>query len=281
VVAAIAAADPAELKLAILGYYRRAFRMVTSPAVIRDASAGDRKAITELRGSSYPYLRHWQRTLRYVLATDATALRARLAEALRTWRDVVFAELEPTLRATDEADVVTTSERVATHPLDQVLEAIVPGLTFAREVGQSMVVLVPSVVVRPSFALADYGSTLVIAYPAAAPAVARDDGKRLATLADALGDELRVQVLGELRRGPVSTSELARRLGVPRTSLQHHLSVLVNAGLAAMAVDDARTGALELRRDRLLELARLAERIASVEDAAGTSIPSGDEADQT
>jgi DNA-binding transcriptional ArsR family regulator len=53
-------------------------------------------------------------------------------------------------------------------------------------------------------------------------------------------------------------SELARRLGIPRTSIHHHLQILTNAGLVRMPVDDARWSTVELRPEGLMELSRLA-----------------------
>jgi DNA-binding transcriptional ArsR family regulator len=148
---------------------------------------------------------------------------------------------------------------VATRDLDAVLSDIVAGITFTREVGQEVVVLTSSVVVRPGWALADYGPALVICYPAAFETAGEEDtDARLVVLAKALGDELRLQALRELRDGPMMPSELARRLGIPRTSIHHHLQILTNAGLVRMPVDDARWSTVELRPEGLMELSRLA-----------------------
>ncbi len=76
--------------------------------------------------------------------------------------------------------------------------------------------------------------------------------------AQSTGDELRIRALRELRAGPLTASELARRLDVPRTSLQHHIAILVNSGLARVATDDARWGRLWLRPEAIAELAELA-----------------------
>jgi DNA-binding transcriptional ArsR family regulator len=148
---------------------------------------------------------------------------------------------------------------VATRDLDAVLSDIVAGITFTREVGQEVVVLTSSVVVRPGWALADYGPALVICYPAAFKTAGEEDtDARLVVLAKALGDELRLQALRELRDGPMMPSELARRLGIPRTSIHHHLQILTNAGLVRTPVDDARWSTVELRPEGLMELSRLA-----------------------
>lgn len=263
VLEAFASADPRELRLAALGYHRRAMLLVTPAETIRAAADGDPGAVREMRRTSYPGLRHWQATLRHVLAVDAAAFRDELVAALGGWHRTAFAGLETELGAREAADAEMARRLVADRGLLGTLEVLAPGMTFAREVDQSVVVLVPTVVLAPAWALTDYGSTLVIAYPVVDRGTPEAQVDRLARLADALGDPIRVRVLRELSTGARSTSDLARRLGVPRTSLQHHIGVLIDAGIAAMAVDDASTGRLEVRPDALAELARLATTVTT------------------
>lgn len=259
VVAAVREADPREVLLTMLGYYRRAYRLSTPPDVIRDAADGDRSAIREFQQSSYPHVGHWQATLRNLLGRDAAEVRDELADALAAWHEEGFAELEPEIDAAQRADAERVAALAATRDFDDVLAQLIPGITFARELGQSLAVLAPSTILRPGWAMTDFGQVLVIAYPAEPSRISPSEPPpRLVLIAKALGDELRVRTLRELRAGPLSGSELARRLGVPRTSLQHHLGILVNAGLVRLATDDARWGQLELRPEALEELSALA-----------------------
>jgi DNA-binding transcriptional ArsR family regulator len=259
VVAALRDADAREVLLTMLGYFRRAYRLATPPDVIRDAADGDRAAIREFQRTSYPQVAHWQASLRNLLGRDADGVRGELVDALATWHADGFSEMEPAIEAAQRTDADRVRALAATRDLDDVLAQIVPGITFARELSQSLVVLAPSTILRPGWAMTDFGQTLVIAYPAEPARVSpAEPPPRLVLLAKALGDELRVRALRELRAGPMSGSELARRLGVPRTSLQHHLGILVNSGLARLATDDARWGQLELRPEALDELAMLA-----------------------
>lgn len=259
-VQAIADAPDDELVLGALGYQRRAFRIPTRPAVIRAAVVDrDPAAMREFKRSSYPDLIHWQATLRHVLSMPYQEAAAEIKMAVSRWYEAGFSELESQFTTIDDRGVDRVRQLVATHDLDSVLAQIVPGITFTREVGQEVVVLTPSVVVRPGWALADYGRALVICYPAPAEGDAEEDADaRLVILAKALGDELRLQALRELRDGPMMPSELARRLGIPRTSIHHHLQILTNAGLVRMPVDDARWSTVELRPEGLKELAQLA-----------------------
>jgi DNA-binding transcriptional ArsR family regulator len=259
VVAALRDGDAREVLLTMVGYFRRAYRLSTPPDVIRDAADGDRAAIREFERSSYPHVGHWQATLRYLLGRDPGEVRDELADVLATWLAEGFAELEPEIAAAQGADADRVRNLASTRDLDDVLAQLVPGITFARELGQSLAVLTPSTIIRPGWAMTDFGQTIVIAYPAEPSRLSPSEPPpRLVLIAKALGDELRVRALRELRAGPMSGSELARRLGVPRTSLQHHLGILVTAGLARLATDDARWGQLELRPEALEELAELA-----------------------
>jgi DNA-binding transcriptional ArsR family regulator len=263
VLAAFDAADPAELRLAALGYHRVAMTSVTPPDTIRAAAAGDPDAIGAMQRTSYPRLRHWQATLEHVLATDPVTFRDELVEGLRGWYRAAFGDLEASIRARQAADAAVANDLVAERGLLGAIEVLAPGMTFAHAFGQAVVVLVPSLVLAPRWALTDYDRTLVIAYPVMDRTSPAAQVERLARLADALGDPIRIRAIRDLRAGPRTTSDLARRLGVPRTSLQHHLSVLTEAGLVAMAVDDASTGRLELRPAALAELARLATTVTA------------------
>jgi DNA-binding transcriptional ArsR family regulator len=259
--AALADAPEREVVLALVGYHRRAMRLVTSPAVIRAAVDGDEDARREFRRTSFPDLRYWQASLRYLLSAPAADVRAEVVATFKAWYDRGFADHEAAIGVAIEADGAAVRGLVAAMELDAVLERIAPGIQFAREVGQSLVVLVPDVVLRPGYVIGDHGPTLLIAYPAGAcavdPAAPPDP---LVRLGKALGDPLRLRALRELRDGPLTLTDLAQRLGVPRTSLQHHVRILMYAGLVSLSVDDAQWGRLELRDEALAQVSRLAER---------------------
>lgn len=259
VLAALRDAEARDVVLTMVGYYRRAYRSATPANVIRNAIDGDRDAMREFQTTSFPGVAHWQASLKRVLGRDVEEVRGELVDALARWLETGFADMEPGIDEVQRADAERVRELVKTRELDDILDQIAPGMTFARELGQSLVVLAPSALCRPSWALTDFGPNMVICYPA--EPLRLEPGvppPRLVFMAKALGDELRVRALRELRAGPLSASELARRLGVPRTSLQHHLGILLSAGLARLATDDAKWGQLVLRPEALAELSELA-----------------------
>ncbi|HEX8025680.1 MAG TPA: helix-turn-helix domain-containing protein, partial [Candidatus Limnocylindrales bacterium] len=263
ILAAMRAAEPRELVLAALGYHRRAFRDVTRPEVIAAAVDGEPAAIREFRRTSFPGLRHWQRSLKVLLGRPVDEVAEVLVGSLESLHHVVFADLEADVARGQAADAARTRDLLAARPFDAVIREIAPAITFEHPIEQSTVVLVPSVLIRPGFALTDHDSTLVIAYPAATQAT---DGppERLVRIANALGDSLRLRVLRSLAEEPSTISDLADRLAVPRTSLQYHVRVLGDAGLVVLAVDDARWGRLTVRTDAIAELGDLASEWVTV-----------------
>ena len=76
--------------------------------------------------------------------------------------------------------------------------------------------------------------------PLAHPEVKRGQGQRLATVAKALGDPIRVQLVDVLRRhaGEVCVCELTPLFDVGQPTVSHHLKVLREAGV----VDSERRG---------------------------------------
>ncbi len=69
--------------------------------------------------------------------------------------------------------------------------------------------------------------------PVVFPDVDRDQAERLATLAKALGDPIRIQLLDVLRRHPgkACVCELVPLFDVSQPTISHHLRVLREAGI--------------------------------------------------
>ncbi|MDQ3881423.1 MAG: helix-turn-helix domain-containing protein [Chloroflexota bacterium] len=63
----------------------------------------------------------------------------------------------------------------------------------------------------------------------------------------AIGDGTRMRILGRLAQGTASISELAAMLGMPRTTVGHHVGVLEQAGLVRV-VGERRVRAVTERR---------------------------------
>jgi ArsR family transcriptional regulator len=71
--------------------------------------------------------------------------------------------------------------------------------------------------------------------PVALPDVDRGQAQQIATLGKALGDPIRVQIVGVLRKhaGKVCVCELVPLFDVSQPTISHHLKVLRDAGIVA------------------------------------------------
>ncbi|HET7727980.1 MAG TPA: winged helix-turn-helix domain-containing protein [Candidatus Limnocylindrales bacterium] len=255
---AIDTLDPVEVVLHLVGAYRRVIRRATPPETIRAAVAGDARAQREFRRTSFPALRDWQATLRWALGQEPAETREQLVASLRALARDVLGPVEGSLADLQLRDARIVAELAATTGPETLISSVAPGITYVPEVGQTEVVLVPDAIVRPSVVVLDHRASLIVCYPASADrASAGAPPERLVALGKAIGDETRLRVLRLLADGPLTGTELAERLGVPRTSLHYHLGLLRAAGLVEVAVDDARYGRLRLRDESLDDVGRL------------------------
>jgi DNA-binding transcriptional ArsR family regulator len=257
-VATIHSIDPAELLRYLVGYYRRVFRRETPADVMDAAIDGDRGARREFRRTSFPDEIPWRDTLRYLLASDPDEIQDELGRLLGRWHAEVYGPIE----AETEASLVTALQtfRSTTDGLsiERTVETAAPGVTFIPEAGQTSVVLVPSLAIRPLWAVTDHRAANVFAFPA--PRAADEEPgppARLVTLGKAIGDETRLRILRELATAPATPPDLADRMGIPRTSLLHHLRILRDADLISVRVNDTNYHQYHVRDEHFGEIERL------------------------
>jgi DNA-binding transcriptional ArsR family regulator len=258
--ATVATSDAAELVRYLSGYFRRVFRRETPAAVMDDAIAGDRAARREFRRTSFPDETSWRDTLRHLLARDPDEIQDEFARLIRTWQTEVYGPLESESVATMDRSLRTFVAATDGLPLEQIVDRAVPGVTFVPEAGQTSVVLNPSLAVRPLWAVTDHRTANVFAFPAPI-----DTGEtveppsRLVALGKAIGDETRLRILRELTTQPATPPDLADRMGIPRTSLLHHLRILREADLIAVQVHDTAYHQYHVRDEHFGEIERLLE----------------------
>lgn len=87
----------------------------------------------------------------------------------------------------------------------------------------------------------------------------RPAGEAPAAMFRALADPVRRALVRQLAAEPASAGQLARRLGLPRVNISHHLGVLAQAGLV-----DLRQRRASLRPDALARLRRYFDRALTV-----------------
>jgi DNA-binding transcriptional ArsR family regulator len=257
----LAAMPPGELRGALLGV-RDGILTRTVPAALLDAAAGgDADAVRRVRRLTARQGTGWLIALRQLTEGDATALRDELVRLLGAWR-AAMAEVGGMpggeLRASEAARGATLLERGDPATVAATLLGDIP-LRTAPETRD--VLLVPSLIVRPFTFYVEHGGRMVFIYPVPATDAEPMPGRaRLVAMARALGDPMRVDLLADLRGGERTLRELMECTGWPRSTLRHHLDLLVEAGLARRTPGYA--GRYALREEGAVDLADMVRRFA-------------------
>jgi DNA-binding transcriptional ArsR family regulator len=240
------------------GYYRRCYRRETPAAVMDAAIEGDPSARREFRRTSFADEIPWRDTLRHILSHDPAEIQEEFAGLVRRWQDEIYCHLESTFLATAGRSLQAFRTTTEGLPLEQVVEKAAGGITFVPEAGQTEVVLLPSLAVRPLWAVTDHRTANVFAFPAPIPNGPQSSPPaRLVALGKAIGDETRLRILRELASEPATPPDLAKRMGIPRTTLLHHLRILLQADLIAVQVHDSAYHQFMVRDEHFGEIERL------------------------
>ena len=255
VIEQIAAMPADEVMRYGLGYHRRDFRRLTPEEVFEASVDGDPAARRELRRTSWPQLDRWQTALRQILRLSAEQYRSALVDTMTDW-----AALATPAAAEVALDARLADDRRATETMrydrspDKVIEQATQGVVFVPDVGQTRVVLVPALGVRPIVIALDHRTTMLFAYPVRDVDDAPDGPpERLVTLGKALGDPTRLRILRALRDGDAGAIDLSRLLDVRRTTVLHHIAQLRSAGLVTVTLEGS-AGRYRLREDALHDL---------------------------
>lgn len=182
----------------------------------------------------------------------------RLADTVAAYWEVAIAPYWPRLSALLEGDIAHRAKRFAEGGTQALLDDLDPQLTWdtgtlqvpnrcysgPRRLNGRGLLLVPSAFTWPRIfsALADDEPVPALRYPARGIGTLWEPPRATCsdTLAGVLG-RTRARLLGELTT-PVSTTELARRLGITPGGASQHLTAMRAAGL----VDAHRTGRVVL-----------------------------------
>ena len=257
-VATVRSMEPEELLRYLAGYFRRVYRRETPAAVMDAAIDGDPSARREFRRTSFPDIGYLRDTLRYLLSKDPATIQAEFAGVVDRWHTDVHGPGEAAFAAASERALAAFRRTTDGLALEQVVERAAPGLTFVPEAGQTSVVLLPSIAVRPLWAVTDHRTANIFAFSAPPSDGERvEPPARLVALGKAIGDETRLRILRELATKPATPPDLADRMGIPRTSLLHHLRILREANLIAVQVHDTAYHQYHVRDEHFGEIERL------------------------
>lgn len=234
----VAATDPVELRLHLLGYYMRGHHLA-EPETIRRAAEGDAAARSELLETFADYVVKCSE-YEHVLALDADQAKAGLLDVLSGWTEHVLPALSPGFVPLAERDAEAKREQIRGVPPEHVVERVAPGIQWTPGPDVDRVVLFPSDSARPWVYMSEYKRVKIFCPPITvdrAPAPA-DDPAELVRIYKALGDESRLKLLKRLQAGPISLGEAAQEVGLAKSTTHHHLAILRQAGFVLIQEGD-------------------------------------------
>jgi DNA-binding transcriptional ArsR family regulator len=212
---------PLELRRHLVGVFVPSWRRLVGAETLERAARGDPAAARRLLGHPRYYAGHARAALAEILPLSGRETKARILAELRSAPSPDTAALDADAAAkralAEEAD-----------PLD-VIDAACGGYRYEPEPETDVVALVPHLSAGRAVLLCQHRRTRIICYPAALDEPA--EGERLLLLGRAIGDARRVAILERLRAGEASLDELAREIGLARSTTHHHLGHLRAAGL--------------------------------------------------
>jgi DNA-binding transcriptional ArsR family regulator len=217
-------ADRVELLLHLIGFYARPFPDSTRDA-IRAAATGNRTArrpaVEALAGDDAEQ----QRAVTALLSSSASETRDQLLHAIGGWYERIFAKDESAVTAQLDADAEARQALLATAAERLIL--IATGIRYAPPAWIDSVLLIPSLVMRPSVVAFDYKRVRVYGYPVLDEPGSRDlAASGLVRMYEALGNETRLRIVKALAKDSLTVDEVSRRVEEPAAIVRAHLAVL-------------------------------------------------------
>ena len=224
----LAKINPQRLRRWMLGYLGQ----YADNALIEQAADGDSDAVREIIGTDKP-----QDLVDQVVAIfemDPVEGRDRMAAALTRFRNEVFSHFEPEFGGAISRAAAARRAMATRDDVKAVIEEVTNGLDYEVPIGVSRVILVPSVVVRPLSLIDLQRDTLIVMYAVADEFMDSDPEAPPSWLVKtykALSDERRLRILRRLAEQETSLDELTEMLGLSKSTVHHHISILRAAGL--------------------------------------------------
>jgi DNA-binding transcriptional ArsR family regulator len=226
VTAWLAGESPARLRRVVVGADVPAWRQVAPAGILDAAAEGDPDAVAAMLADERHYAGRAAAALAVLAPLDPVETQRRLVAAVERLRPAIPPRLEAELLAAQRAFVRDHIPAERSDPL-AVLDAAAGGFAWTPEQGTRRLVLVPHLAAAPQLLLLQHRDARVVG-------VAADDQEspsRLSTAYAALGDEQRLRILQLLAHRELGVSEVARELGIAKSTAHHHLAALRRAGL--------------------------------------------------
>ena len=265
--AQVADTSSEELRRHLLGYYQSWNDMPRE--VMGRAAEGDEAALTTVLAELFPEAEQRER-LRARFFPDPVAepegTKVAILDTLQRWHEALFKRLESEVTPILERDVRAKRALQRTASTERVIDTTLNGIEYVPEPGIREVIFFPSYLWRPWVILSDHLDMKLIIYSVADESLATDGEEpptRLIKLYKALGDERRLRTLKKLSVSDHSLQELADFLGLAKSTMHHHLTILRSAGLVRVRMSGNGDMHYSLRRDLIPDTTTLLQEYLS------------------
>jgi len=212
-----------------------------TPVLVQQAIIGDSIARLKIGKALFPDEPAEDDQLVRFLAIPSRRVKALLLRIINGWYVEVFRneERELAVRLANEA---RTKRTIGGSSPSRLLRASAIGLNYLPRGSVKSILLVPSIICRPSIITIRFGRTRFFFYPL--PDEWRDGEElsvQLVKIHRALADEGRLRILRSLIRTGKTLETLSRELGQSPQPLTAQLIILRDAGLVTLRMDERRT----------------------------------------
>jgi DNA-binding transcriptional ArsR family regulator len=238
--------NPQRLRRWMLGYMGQ----FSDPGLIEQAADGDLDAVRQVVGD-HKEGQEGEDMVDHIVslfALPGEELRDRIVDSIVRFRALVFSEYEEVYLAAIGRAAAAQRATSTRDSAKAVIEEVTNGLDYEIPLGVTRVILVPSVVVRPLSLIDQHRDALVVFYGMADEFIDSDPEAPPSWLVKtykALSDERRLRILRRLSEGETTLDELTDLLGLSKSTVHHHMSVLRAAGLVRVRISGSKAEAKE------------------------------------
>ncbi|HEY4606274.1 MAG TPA: metalloregulator ArsR/SmtB family transcription factor, partial [Acidimicrobiia bacterium] len=220
------------------------------PGLVEEAAEGDleavRRIVREAKGDKID-----EENIDDIVALfeiPSQELRDRLVGAIVRFRTEVFGQYEEQFLGAIGRAAAAQRATSSRENAKAVIEEVTNGLDYEIPLGVTRVILVPSVVVKPLSLIDQHRDTLLVFYGMADEFIDSDPEAPpswLVKIYKALSDDRRLRILRRLSEGETTLDELTELIGLSKSTVHHHMSVLRAAGLVRVRISESKDEAKE------------------------------------
>lgn len=220
---------PKRLRRWLIGYVSHN----SDASLIEQAAGGDLSVLPQLvegEKDMSEFVEHLEK----LFDVPDEELASRFADAVQRFRKEVFVDFEEEFGGAINRAAAARRAVATRDSAKAVIEDVTNGLEYDIPLGVTRVVLVPSVVLKPLSVIDQHRETLIVFYAVADEFIDSDPEAPPSWLArtyKALSDEKRLRILRRVSEGETTLDEITEMLGLSKSTVHHHISILRAAGL--------------------------------------------------